>query len=55
MHFSAAKVHLVASAPNTARVKVTVDGLKPSVIEVGRPTLYTLFDSDSVGEHRLSL
>jgi thiol-disulfide isomerase/thioredoxin len=54
LHFSASKVHLVASAPSATALKVTVDGLKPSVIEIGRPTLYTLFDSDIFGEHRLS-
>jgi hypothetical protein len=55
LHFSASKVHLVASAPTATSVKVAVDGLKPSVIEISRPTLYTLFDSDNFGEHRLSL
>jgi hypothetical protein len=48
-------VHLVASAPTATSVKVTVDGLKPEVIEISRPTLYTLFDSDIFGEHRLTL
>jgi thiol-disulfide isomerase/thioredoxin len=55
LHFSASKLHLVASAPSPMPLKVTVDELKPTVIEISRPTLYTLFDSDSFGEHRLSI
>jgi thiol-disulfide isomerase/thioredoxin len=55
LHFSASKVHLVASAPSATPVKVTVDALQPSLIEIGRPTLYTVFDTDTFGEHRLSL
>jgi thiol-disulfide isomerase/thioredoxin len=55
LHFSASKVHLVASAPTATSVKVTVDGLKSEVIEISRPTLYTLFDSDIFGEHRLTV
>jgi thiol-disulfide isomerase/thioredoxin len=55
LHFSASKVHLVASAPGAASVKITVDGLKPSLVEISRPTLYTLYDSDVFAEHRLSL
>jgi thiol-disulfide isomerase/thioredoxin len=55
LHFSASKVHLVASAPNPTPLKVTVDEQVPRLIEVSRPTLYTVFDSDDFREHRLSL
>lgn len=55
LHFSASKLHLVASAPSAASLQVTIDGVAPRLIEISRPTLYTLFDSDSFGEHRLSV
>lgn len=55
LRFSAAKCHLVASAPSATRVLVSIDGGAPSLIEIGRPTLYTLFDSEEPGEHLLSL
>jgi thiol-disulfide isomerase/thioredoxin len=55
MHFLASKVHLVASAPRATQVKVTIDGLTSHLVEIGRPTLYTIFDSDAVGEHRLDV
>lgn len=55
MRFSASKMHLVASAPAAAKVTVTIDDLAPTFVEISRPTLYTLFDGDVPGEHRLSL
>lgn len=55
LRFSAAKVHLVASAPTPRRIQVSIDDGEPSSIEIGRPTLYTLFDGESPGEHLLSL
>ena len=55
LRFSAAKMHLVASAPSPVRVRVSVDDGAPRDIEIGRPTLYTLFDGETVGEHRLTL
>ncbi len=54
IRFSAAKFHLVAAAPQTARLRVTVDGGAPRVIDVGQPTLYTLLDGTAYGEHVLS-
>lgn len=53
--FSAAKLHLVASAPDGAVVQVRMDGGQPQRIEVQRPTLYTLLDGESYGEHLLEL
>jgi thiol-disulfide isomerase/thioredoxin len=54
LRFSAAKLHLVAAAPDAARLRVTVDGGAAQAIEVGRPTLYTLLDGDTYGEHLLA-
>ena len=53
VRFSAAKLHLVAAAPRPASVRVVVDGGAPRSIEVGRPTLYTLLDGETYGEHLL--
>lgn len=50
VRYSAAKLHLVAGAPKTAALRVGVDGSAPRMIEVGRPTLYTLLDSETYGE-----
>jgi thiol-disulfide isomerase/thioredoxin len=52
--FSAAKLHLVASAPQPATVRVTVDDGASQAIEVERPTLYTLFDGTRYVEHTMS-
>ena len=53
--FSAAKFHLVASAPEAATVRITVDGTVQRRVEVKRPTLYTLFDGTVYGDHALAL
>jgi thiol-disulfide isomerase/thioredoxin len=55
LRFSAAKLHLVASAPQAATLRITVDGTATRTIEVERPTLYTLFDGTAYGEHLLSI
>ena len=55
MRFSAAKMHLVASADPPLTATVTVDGQPPKTIEIGRPTLYTLLDGEQPGEHRLTI
>jgi thiol-disulfide isomerase/thioredoxin len=54
LRFSAAKLHLVAAAPQGARLRVSVDGGATQEIEVGRPTLYTLLDGETYGEHLLA-
>ena len=54
MRFSAAKFHLVAVAPEPATLRVAVDGGPAASITVDRPTLYTLFDSETYGEHVLT-
>ncbi len=41
------------SAPEGASLQVRVDGGAPRVVQVDRPTLYTLLDGDSYGEHLL--
>jgi hypothetical protein len=53
VRFSAAKLHLVASAPSPAALRLTLDGVPVSPIEVGKPTLYTLVDGTDYGEHVL--
>ena len=53
VRFSAAKLHLVATAPEGAAVRVRVDGGAPRTVEVGRPTFYTLLDGEIYGEHLL--
>jgi thiol-disulfide isomerase/thioredoxin len=55
LRFSAAKLHLVAAAPQEARLRVTVDGAPARVIEVQRPTLYTLLDGETYGEHLVAV
>jgi thiol-disulfide isomerase/thioredoxin len=55
LRFSAAKLHLVASAPQPATMIITIDEGEARTIEVNRPTLYTLFDGDAYTEHLLDL
>ena len=55
VRFSAAKLHLVAGAAQTAALRVRVDGAETRRVEVGRPTLYTLLDGEAYGEHLLEL
>lgn len=51
VRFSAAKLHLVAGAPQPAPVRVSVDGHAGRTVEIELPTLYTLLDGDRYGEH----
>ena len=55
VRFSAAKLHLVASAPEGTSLQVRVDGGAPRVVQVDRPTLYTLLDGETYGEHLLEI
>ena len=55
LRFSAAKLYLVAGAPQAAPVRVSVDGGGQRTIEVGTPTLYTLLDGDRYGDHLVEL
>jgi thiol-disulfide isomerase/thioredoxin len=54
MRFSAAKLHLVAAAPQSTTLRVTGDNGASQAIKVERPTLYTLFDSTSYVERVMS-
>ena len=54
LSFAAAKLHLVAAAPQPATLRVTVDGAPGGTVAVGAPTLYTLLDGTSYGEHSLA-
>jgi thiol-disulfide isomerase/thioredoxin len=51
MRFSAAKLHVVASASSPATLRVRVDGGEARAVPVDHPTLYTLLDGDAYGEH----
>ena len=53
--FSAAKLHLVAAAPRRMALRVRIDGEEKPPAEIGWPTLYTLVDGNSYGEHLLEL
>jgi thiol-disulfide isomerase/thioredoxin len=55
VRFSAAKFHLVAGASQPAPVHLRIDGGAERTVEIGLPTLYTLLDGDSYGEHLLEL
>lgn len=55
LRFSAAKLHLVAGAPEPTPVHDWIDGHPGRTVEIGRPTLYTLLDGDIYGEHLLEL
>ena len=53
VRFSAAKLHLVAAAPEPAALRVSADSGPTRTILVGQPTLYTLLDGEAYGEHLL--
>jgi thiol-disulfide isomerase/thioredoxin len=55
LRFSAAKFHLVASAPDAATLRLTMDGKALASVEITRPTLYTLVDGTDYGEHVLTV
>jgi thiol-disulfide isomerase/thioredoxin len=55
LRFSAAKLYLIAGAPQPAPVRVSVDAAGERTIQVGMPTLYTLLDGTTYGEHLLEL
>jgi thiol-disulfide isomerase/thioredoxin len=53
--FSAARLYMVAGAPNTAAMHVRVDGEQKPPVEIGWPTLYTVVDGNTYGEHLLEV
>ena len=53
LRFSAAKLHLVATAPGMAKLRLRLDGAELPALEIGEPTLYTLVDGEAYGEHVL--
>lgn len=55
LRFDAAKLHVVASAPEPAILRITADDGPTHTVDVGPPTLYTLFDSTTYGQHLLTL
>jgi len=56
LHFSAAKVFMVASQPTgEAILKVRIDGKIKKEVEVTTSTLYTLFDSSEYGDKTIEI
>ncbi|MBI3626883.1 cytochrome c biogenesis protein DipZ [Candidatus Uhrbacteria bacterium] len=55
LHFSAGKVHLVASSDKPIMVGVLIDGSPSKLIIIQQSQLYTLFDSTNYGDHILEL
>ena len=55
LRFCAAKLHLVAGAPGSAPVRVRIDEGPPRIFEIGLPTLYTVLDGATYGQHLLEL
>ena len=55
LRFSAAQLHLVAAAPEDAAIRVSVDGGAPRMLGITRPTLYTLLEGATYGEHLLEM
>jgi len=55
MHYSAAKVHLVAGAPNPVPVRARTGTGPWRSVEIGRPKLYTVVDGDTYGEQILEI
>jgi thiol-disulfide isomerase/thioredoxin len=53
--FSSAKLYMVASAPRTGTIRVQVDGHELPPVAISWPTLYTIVDGSSYGEHMLKL
>jgi thiol-disulfide isomerase/thioredoxin len=53
--FSSAKLYMVASAPRSGTVRVRVDDQELPPVEISWPTLYTIVDGNSYGEHMLKL
>ena len=55
LRFSAARLHLVAAATEAVPLRVRADGGEWRVIEIGRPTLYTLLEGEAYGEHLVEI
>jgi thiol-disulfide isomerase/thioredoxin len=53
--FSAAKLYMVAGAPRTSAIHVRVDGEEKRPVEIGWPTLYTVVDGNTYGQHLLEV
>lgn len=55
LHFNAAKVHMVASSNKPISVTAKTDNQAPVVVQISESDLYTLFDSDTGGEHTIEI
>lgn len=57
LHFKSAKVHMVVSSPKEGGQSITarVDNYPATVLHIGTPGLYTVFDSADYGDHVLEI
>lgn len=55
LHFSSAKLFMVASAPKPITIKIKVDGKKQPDVLVEFSQLYTLFNSSDYSEHLVEI
>lgn len=55
LRFTAAKVFMVAGAASPLNLEITVDGKKQPAVYVSDKKLYTIFGSESGGEHILEI
>lgn len=53
--YSAAKLYMVAGSGHAATLRVRIDGTEKPPVEIGWPTLYTIVDGNTYGEHLLEL
>lgn len=55
LHFQGSKVYMVAESAPAQSIVAKVDNFDPMVVQVSNPMLYTVFNSDSYGEHTLEI
>lgn len=55
LHFSAAKVHIVAASGKPVSITARVDNYAPAIVQVSDSELYTVFDSTDYGDHVLEI
>ena len=53
--FSAARLYMVAGSTRIAAMRVRVDGEEKPPVAIGWPTLYTVVDGTTYGEHLLEV
>lgn len=53
--YSAARLYMVAGSAHATTLRIRVDGTERPPVEIGWPTLYTIVDGNTYGEHLLEL